>query len=88
MFGFSFITDSQNSGHEDANTRFDITFILKPKHAFNFLRKNMVNIGNSVLDNDDLFFGGTSNKEPFLVVFWFKYIEIISNYELSRVLGH
>ena len=50
-----FITDSLNSVHEDGNTRFEFTFILKPKQAFDLLRVNMLAKGITVLEQDDLF---------------------------------
>ena len=59
MFGFQYfldefittilITDSLNSVHEDGNTRFEFTFILKPKQAFDHLRENMLAQGITVL---------------------------------------
>ena len=82
------ITDSLNSVHDDGNTRFEFTFILKPKQKLDLLRENMVNRGITVLDHDDLFFSGTTNNEPFLELFRFKQEKFISNYEWSRELGH
>ena len=77
------ITDSLSSVHEDGNTRFELTFILKPKQKLDLLRDNMVNRNITVFEQDDLFFSSTTNNEPFLEVFRFKQEELISNDELS-----
>ena len=48
---------SLNFVNEDANTRFEITFILKPKQSFDLLRENMVNRGITAFKHDDLLVG-------------------------------
>ena len=66
------ITDSLNSVYKNANTKFEITFTLKPKEACDILRENIVNRKNTFIKHDELVFGGTSNYEFFLEVFRFK----------------
>ena len=82
------ISDSLNSVQEDKNTRFKFTFILKPKHAFDLLRENMLANGITILEHDDLCFSATSNNEPHLHVFRFKQDdEFVSDEKVSRELG-
>lgn len=98
MFGFHYlldefiqtilISDFLNFVYEDANTQFEIIFILKTKQAFNLLRETMVNKGITILVHDDLFIGGTSNNEPVFEVFRFKQKEFISIDDLFLKLGN
>ena len=81
------ITDSLNSVNEDENTRFDFTYILKPKQAFDLLRENIINKSITVFERDDLFFSGTLNNKLFLKLFRFKQDEFISTDKFSQELG-